>query len=115
MYRTRDKLPPLGQRRGLGLDIDMIGARGDHLGSTRSETREMRSSNNQEMERADMTMDNWTQELCYMSAVHLDLKHQTLSMMHGIIIPKMKEQNGGTQSPKNSIVWKKIESGKKQE
>ena len=69
MYRNRDELPPLGQQRRLGLDIDMIGARGDNLGSTRSETREMRSSNNQEMKRADMTMDNWTQEPCKMSAV----------------------------------------------
>ena len=32
----------------------MIGARENNLGSTRSETRAMRSPNNQEMERADM-------------------------------------------------------------
>ena len=47
----------------------MIGARENILRSTRSQTREMRSPNMQVMEKADMTMDNWTQETCYMSAV----------------------------------------------
>ena len=36
----------------------MIGAREENLGSTRSETRKMRSPHHQKMERADMTMDN---------------------------------------------------------
>ena len=46
----------------------MIGAREENLGSTRCETREMRLPNHQEMEKADMTMNNWIQQTCYMSA-----------------------------------------------
>ena len=67
--RERDEVPPLDQQRRLGLDIDMIGAREGNLGSTRSQTLEMRSANNQEMERANINMDNWIQETCYMSVV----------------------------------------------
>ena len=47
----------------------MIGAREENLGSTRSQTLETRSPNNQEMERANINMDNWIQETCCMSAV----------------------------------------------
>ena len=60
---------PLDQQRRLGLDIYMIGAREDNLGSTRSQTLEMRSPSNQAMERANTNMDNWIQETCYISAV----------------------------------------------
>ena len=49
---------PLDQQRRLGLDIDMIGAREENLGSTRSQTFEMRSPRNQAMERAYLNMDN---------------------------------------------------------
>ena len=60
---------PLDQQRRLGLDIDMIGAREENLGSTRSQTLEMRSPSNQAMEKANINMDNWIQETCYISAV----------------------------------------------
>ena len=60
---------PLDQQGRLGLDIYMIGAREENLGSTRSQTSEMRSPSNQAMERANINMDNWIQETCYMSAV----------------------------------------------
>ena len=65
----REEVSPLDQQRRLGLDIDMIGARDENLGSTRSQTLEMRSPSNQAMERANVNMDNWIQETCWMSAV----------------------------------------------
>ena len=57
-----------GQRR-LGLDIGMIGAREETLGRTRSQTQEMLSPRNESMERADITMEDWIQEACLISAV----------------------------------------------
>ena len=68
-HRDREDVPPIDQQRRLGLDIDMIGAREENLGSTRSQTLEMRSPSNQAMERANVNMDNWIQETWYMSAV----------------------------------------------
>ena len=53
----------------LVLDIDMIGRREENLGSTRSQTLEMRSPSNQSMERENINMDNWIQETCYISAI----------------------------------------------
>ena len=47
----------------------MIGAGEEILGSTRSQTLKMRSPSNQAMERANINMDNWIQETCYISAV----------------------------------------------
>ena len=47
----------------------MIGARENNLGSTRSQTLEMRSPSNQAMERAHINMNNWIQETCYLSAL----------------------------------------------
>ena len=52
-----------------GLDIDMIGARKEKLGRTRSQTKEMMSSRNETMERAELTMEDWIQETCLISAV----------------------------------------------
>ena len=49
--------------------IDMIGAREKNLGSTRSQTLEMRSPSTQAMERANINMDNWIKETCYISVV----------------------------------------------
>ena len=42
-----------------GLDIDMIGARKEKLGRTRSHTKEMMSPTNETMERAELTMEDW--------------------------------------------------------
>ena len=56
-------------QRRLGLDIGMIGAREKTLGRTRSQTQEMSSPRNKSMERADLTMEDWIQETCLISAV----------------------------------------------
>ena len=47
----------------------MIGARKETLGETRSQTKEMSSPRNESMERADLTMEDWIQETCMISAV----------------------------------------------
>ena len=87
----------------------MIGARENNLGSTRSEKRAMRSPNNQEMERPDMTMDNWIQETCYsyMSAVTSGPEEPTPLMMHGTLILQMKEQNGEKLLPKRTLLYRR--------
>ena len=47
----------------------MIGAREETLGKTRSETKALSSPTNESMERADLTMEDWIQETCLISAV----------------------------------------------
>ena len=47
----------------------MIGAREETLGKTRSETKEKSSPTNESMERADLSMEDWIQETCLISAV----------------------------------------------
>ena len=44
--------------RRLGIDINMIGAREETLGRTRSKTKELSSPTNESMERADLTLEN---------------------------------------------------------
>ena len=56
-------------QRRLGIDINMIGARKETLGKTRSETRALSSPRNESMERGDLTMEDWIQETCLISAV----------------------------------------------
>ena len=56
-------------QKKLGLDINMIGAIEETLGKTRSETKEMSSPTNESMERADLSMEDWIQEICLISAV----------------------------------------------
>ena len=58
-------------QRKLGIDINMIGAREETLGRTRSETKELTSPTNESMERADLTMADWIQETCFISSVTL--------------------------------------------
>ena len=53
----------------LGLDIIMIGARKENLGKSSSQTKEMSSPMNESMERADLTMEDWIQETCLISAL----------------------------------------------
>ena len=55
--------------RKLGIDINMIGAREETLGRTRSKTKELSSPTNESMERADLTLEDWIQETCLISAV----------------------------------------------
>ena len=57
------------EQKKLGIDIDMIGARKEELGRTRSQTKEMMSPKNESMERAEPTMEDWIQETCLISAV----------------------------------------------
>ena len=45
-------------QKKLGIDINMIGAREETLGKTRSETKELSSPTNESMERADQTMED---------------------------------------------------------
>ena len=56
-------------QKKLGLDINMIGAREETLGKARSDTKEMSTPRNESMERADLTMEDWIQETCLISAV----------------------------------------------
>ena len=56
-------------QRKLGLAINMIGAREETLGRTRSKTQEMSSPKNESMERADLTMEDWIQETCLISVM----------------------------------------------
>ena len=57
------------EQKRLGIDINMIGARKEELGRTRSQTKEMISPRNESMERAELTMEDWIQETCFISAV----------------------------------------------
>ena len=56
-------------QRKLGLVIGMIWAREETLRRTRSQTQEMYSPRNESMERADLTIEDWIQETCLISAV----------------------------------------------
>ena len=56
-------------QRRLGLEIGMIGAREETLGRPRSQTQDMSSPKNESMERTDLTMEDWIQETCLISAV----------------------------------------------
>ena len=47
----------------------MIGAREEILGRNKSQTQKMLSPRNESMERADLTMEDWIQETCLISAV----------------------------------------------
>ena len=47
----------------------MIGARKETLGKTRSQTKEISSPRKESMERADLTMEDWIQATCLLSAV----------------------------------------------
>ena len=57
------------EQRKLGIDIQMIGARKEELGRTRSQTKEMMSPRNESMERVELTMEDWIHETCFISAV----------------------------------------------
>ena len=56
-------------QRKLGLYISMIGAGKEKLGKTRSQTKKMSFPRSESMERADLTMEDWIQETCLISAV----------------------------------------------
>ena len=73
----------------------MIGAREENLGSTRSQTLEMRSPSNLAMERANVNMENWIQETCYISAVTSGPDEP--NHFNGTINVQLKEENGEKQ------------------
>ena len=52
------------EQKKLGIDIQMIGAREEELGRTRSQTQEMMSPRNESMERAEFTMEDWIHKTC---------------------------------------------------
>ena len=56
-------------QKKLGIDINMMGAREETLGRTRSETKSLSSPTSESMERADFTLDEWIHETCLLSAV----------------------------------------------
>ena len=57
------------EQKELGIDIDMIGARIEVLGRTRSQTKEMMSPKHESMERDELTTEDWIQATCKISAV----------------------------------------------
>ena len=57
------------EQKKLGIDIQMIGARKEELGRTRSQTKEMMPPRNESMERAELTMEDWIHETCLISGV----------------------------------------------
>ena len=57
------------EQKKLGIDIQMIGARKEELGRTRSQTKVMMCPRNKSMERAELTMEDWIHETCLISAV----------------------------------------------
>ena len=57
------------EQNRLGIDIQMIGARKEELGRTRSQTKEMMSPRNESMERTELTMEDWIHETSLISAV----------------------------------------------
>ena len=57
------------EQKKLGIDIQMIGARKEELGKTRSQAKEMMSPRNESMERAELTMEDRIHETSLISAV----------------------------------------------
>ena len=57
------------EQKKLGIDTQMIGAREKELGRTRSQTKEIMSSRNESMERAELPMEDWIHETFLISAV----------------------------------------------
>ena len=88
-------------QRKLDLDINMIGAREETLGRTRSQTQEMSSPKNESMERADLTMDDLIQEICLISAV-----------TSGTTEPKTYQEAWHCQNEKKEIIGE-LSSGRK--
>ena len=88
-------------QRRLGLDIGIFGAREETLGRTRSQTQEMSSPTNESMEKADLTMEDWIQETCLISAA-----------TSGPTEPKTFQEHGTDQLKKEEIIGA-LPSGRK--
>ena len=95
-YKMRHNIP---RRQQVGLFLDegsdpeenRIGAREETLGRTWSQTKEMVSPRNEFMERADLTMEDWIQETCLISAVTSGPTEPKHFKRHGIAQLKKKE------------------------
>ena len=106
------------EQKKLGIDIQMIGSRGEELGRTRSQTQEMMSPRNDSMERAELTMEDWIHETCLISAVtsgptepkpFLEAWHSSVEEeRNNWQIPTRKE----IKSMINRWVWRKIDKVK---
>ena len=91
-------------QRKLGIDINMIGAREESLGRTRSETKAILSPTNMSMERADLTLEDWIQETCLISAVTSNQLNPKPSRKPGIAQLRKKETIGKWPSGRKSRV-----------
>ena len=106
-------------QRKLGIDINMIGAREETLGRTRSETKELSSPTNESMKRADLTMDDWTKETCLISAVTSG-PTEPKTFQEALHLPVENERNSWRTAIRKEIrsmvergVWRKIDRKKK--
>ena len=82
----------------LGLDINMRGTREQNLGSTRSQTRTLRLRSplkSPMKEHADLNLDDWIQESCFMSALTSDPEE-----------PKTFNEAWNCQDPKIRNLWR---------
>ena len=102
-------------QKKLGIDINMIGAREETLGKTRSETKELSSPTNESMERADLTMEDWIQETCFISAVTSG-PNEPKTFQEAWHSPVMEERENWQKAIRKEIksmidrgVWRKVE------
>ena len=106
------------EQKKLGIDIDMIGARKEEFGRTRSQTKEMMSRKNESMERAELTMEDWIQETCLISAVTSGpTEPKTFQEAWHSSIEKERENwraaiRKEIRSMINRRVWRKIDKAK---
>ena len=103
---NEEDIPSQDQQRRLGLDNDMIGAREENLGSTRSQTLEMRSPSNESTERANINRDNWIQEIHYISVVTSDPDEPNNFNEASNHQSPNERRNGEKQLQKNYIIRK---------
>ena len=106
------------EQKKLGIDIQMIGAREEELGRTRSQTQEMMSQRNESMERAESTMEDWIHETCLISAVTSG-PTEPKSFQEAWHSPVEEERNNWQIAIRKEIksminrgVWRKIEKVK---
>ena len=90
------------EQKKLGIDIQMIGAREQELGRTRSQTKELMSPRNESMERPELTMEEWIHETCLISAVTSGPTEPKTFQNPGIAQLKRKETIGKLQSGRKS-------------
>ena len=86
------------EQKKLGIDIQMIGARKEELGRTRSQTKEMMSPRNESMEQAELTMEDWIHETCLISAVTSGPTEPKHFKKRGTAQLKKKDKTGKLQS-----------------